>query len=97
MAQEQKYNRSFYLQEPRSKFLSGGRGREGRGLKKNGWAKFFKGEGHAWEVFFNFVKVTENDAFITIKLLIFGHIFNDIGIESQNPPSLHIDISYSLS
>ena len=37
------------------------------------------GGGDAWEFLFNFSKVTEN-AFITMKLLIFFHIFGDVGL-----------------
>ena len=35
--------------------------------------------------------MTEN-AFITIKLLIFFHIFSDVAIGSQNSPSLNKNI-----
>ena len=59
-----------HSQGPRSTFLSGG-------------AKldeiFFLGGGDAWEFLFNFSKVTDN-AFITIKLIIFLHIFSDVAI-----------------
>ena len=34
---------------------------------------------NAWEVLFNFSKVMEN-AFITIKLLIFFHIFSVVAV-----------------
>ena len=43
---------------------------------------------HAWEFLFNFSKVTEN-AFLTIKILIFFHILSDVAIGSQNLPSLN--------
>ena len=44
--------------------------------------------GNALEFLFNISKVTEN-AFITIKLLIFFQIFSDIAIGSQHSPSLN--------
>ena len=37
---------------------------------------------------FNFSKVAEN-AIITIKLLIFFHIFSDVAIGPENSPSLN--------
>ena len=46
------------------------------------------GRGNAWEFLFNSSKATEN-AFITIKLLIFFHIFSDVAIGSQSSPSLN--------
>ena len=47
---------------------------------------FFAWEGgHACGFLFNFSKVTEN-AIITIKLLIFFHIFSDVAIGSENSP-----------
>ena len=46
------------------------------------------GGGHAWEFLFNFPKVTEN-TFITIKLLMFFHIFSDVAIAFQSSPSLN--------
>ena len=44
--------------------------------------------GYAREFLWNFSKVTEN-AFKTIKLLIFSLIFSDVAIGSQNSPSLN--------
>ena len=44
--------------------------------------------GHACGFLFNFPKVTEN-AILTIKLLIFFHIFSDVAIGSENSPSLN--------
>ena len=61
--------------------MSGG----GGGAKEERVDEFFcggGGEGHPSEFLFNFSKVTEN-AFITIKLLIFFHIFSDVAIGSQ--------------
>ena len=55
-------------QRLRSKFSS-------EGLKKNSWTKF--GLLHAWESLFDFPKMTEN-AFTTIQLLTFFHIFSDV-------------------
>ena len=46
------------------------------------------GEGHACGFLFNFSKVTEN-AIVTIKLLIFFHIFSDVAIGPENSPSLN--------
>ena len=43
------------------------------------------GGGHACGFLFNFSKVTEN-AIITIKLLIFFHIFSDVAIGLENSP-----------
>ena len=43
---------------------------------------------HACGFLFNFSKVTEN-AIITIKLLIFFHIFTDVAIGPENSPSLN--------
>ena len=48
------------------------------------------GGGHACGFLFNFSKVTEN-AIITIKLLIFFHIFTDVAVgPSENSPSLKL-------
>ena len=55
--------------------------REGNFFLVGGW-------GHACEFLFNFSKVTEN-AIITIKLLIFFHIFSDVAIGPKNSPSLN--------
>ena len=63
-------------QEPRSKILSGG---GGGGAKLD---EMFLGE-DAWKFWFYFSKVTGN-AFITIKLLIFFHIFSDVAIGSTD-------------
>ena len=48
----------------------------------------FWGGGDAWEFFFLFSKVKEN-ALITIKLLIFFHIFSNVAIGSQNSRPLN--------
>ena len=50
-----------------------------------------RGGGHACGFLFNFSKVTEN-AIITIKLLIFFHIFSDVAIGSESSPSLNRNI-----
>ena len=72
----------------RSKFSVGaGGGGGGRDAKEERRTKF--GTSHAWQFLFNFFIVTGN-AFITIKLLIsFVDIFSDVGIGSQNSPSLN--------
>ena len=44
--------------------------------------------GHACGFLFNFSEVTDN-AIITIKLLIFFHIFSDVAIGPENSPSLN--------
>ena len=49
---------------------------------------FGRGGGHACGFLFNLSKVTEN-AIITIKLLIFLHIFSDVANGSENSPSLN--------
>ena len=51
---------------------------------------FFFGGGGAclWNFLFSFSKMTEK-AFITIKLLIFFHIFSDVAIGSENSLSLN--------
>ena len=46
------------------------------------------GGGHACGFLFNFSEVTVN-AIITIKLLIFFHIFSDVAMGPQNSPSLN--------
>ena len=52
----------------------------GGGGKEECEKEFFGGTGgHACGFLFNFSKVTEN-AIITIKLLIFFHIFSDVAI-----------------
>ena len=61
------------------------------GLKKNAWRNFFGRGEHACGFLFNFSKVTEN-AIITIKLLIFFHIFSDVAIGPENSPSLNWNI-----
>ena len=76
---------TFYLQGPRSS-----------GLTKDVWRKFFiwarrGARGHACGFLFNFPKVTGN-AIITIKLLIFSHIFSDVAIGPENSPSLNWNI-----
>ena len=43
---------------------------------------------HVCGFLFNFSKMTEN-AIITIKLLIFSHIFSDVAIGPENSPSLN--------
>ena len=62
----------------------------GRGSAKEECVKeFFWGAGgHACEFLFNSSKVTET-AIITIKLLIFFHIFSDVAIGSEISPSLN--------
>ena len=69
-------------QGPCSKFFSGGLN----------WTNFLGGwgggGGNALEFLFNYSFVMEN-AFITIKLLIFFHIFSDVAIGSQDSPSLN--------
>ena len=45
-------------------------------------------EMHACGFLRNFSKVTEN-AIVTIKLLIFFHIFSDVAIGPENSPSLN--------
>ena len=51
---------------------------------------FFWGGGGAclWNFLFSFSKMTEK-AIITIKLLIFFHIFSDVAIGSENSLSLN--------
>ena len=80
-----KQKNALLPQGPRIKFYSGG-----GGLKKNAGGNLGDG-GHVWEFLFNFFQATEN-AFITIKLLIFFHTFSDVAIGSQNPPSLNLNI-----
>ena len=46
------------------------------------------GEPHACGFLLNLSKVMEN-AIITIKLLIFFHIFSDVAFGSENSPSLN--------
>ena len=46
------------------------------------------GGGHACGFLFNFSEVMVN-AIITIKLLIFFHIFSDVAMGPQNSPSLN--------
>ena len=69
-----------------------GGGGEGGGSKEECVREIFLGPGEGWGhacgFLFNFSKVTEN-AFITIKLLIFSHIFSDVAIGSENSPSLN--------
>ena len=71
----------------RSKFSSGG-------AKEECVKEFFLGRGGGggmlW-ISIQFFLVMEN-AIITIKLLIFSHIFSDVAIGSENSPSL-IEIS----
>ena len=47
-----------------------------------------QGEGHDSGFLFNFSKAMEN-AIITIKLLIFFHIFSVVAIGSENLPSIN--------
>ena len=57
-------------------------------VKEFFWGGGGEGGGHACGFLFNLSKVTEN-AIITIKLLIFFHIFSDVAIGSENSPSLN--------
>ena len=81
---------SFY-QGPCSKFSSGGGGGAKEECVKEilfgGGSRGWQG-GHACGFLFDFSKVTEN-AIITVKLLIFFHIFSDVAIGSENSLSLN--------
>ena len=61
----------------------------GEGSRRMHEGNFLGGGGwRACGFLFNFSKVTEN-AIMTIKLLIFFHIFSDVAIGSENSPSLN--------
>ena len=61
------------------------------GLKKNAWRKIFWGgrRGGGMLVDFHSISLKWRRMRITIKLLIFFHIFSDVAIGSENSPSLN--------
>ena len=75
-------------QGPRSKFSSWGAKEE---CVKEIFGGGGRGGGHACGFLFNLSEVTVN-AIITIKLLIFFHIFSDVAMGPQNSPSLNWNI-----
>ena len=74
--------RNVLCQGPRSKFSSGGAKEES--VKEN----FFWGGGGMLVDFYS-ISLKRRRMRITIKLLIFFHIFSDVAIGSENSPSLN--------